>query len=193
MKQEIVDLPDWLQGKFIVLVGLMGAGKTKLGRLIASSFDLPFIDADTEIEKAAGCSVKEIFDRFDEAYFRDGERRVIQRILSEKPAVLATGGGAYMNAETRKEISDHGVAVWLRADLDLLVRRTERRTSRPLLNNGNGREILSGLMDERYPVYAKAEFVIDVNDEPAPETAKRIMEKLVNHNVGAAAPKEIVS
>ncbi len=186
MKQEIVDLPDWLQGKFIVLVGLMGAGKTKLGRLIASSFGLPFIDADSEIEKAAGCSVQEIFERFGEAYFRDGERRVIQRILSEKPAVLATGGGAYMDAKTRKEISKNGVAIWLRADLDLLVRRTERRSGRPLLNKGNGREIMAGLIDERYPVYARAEIVVDVSDEPAPETARKIITELIEHKENAS-------
>ena len=181
MKQEIVDLPDWLQGKFIVLVGLMGAGKTKLGRIIASSFGLPFVDADKEIELAAGCSIQDIFDRFGEEYFRDGERRVIQRILNETPAVLATGGGAFMNEETQAEISQHGVAVWLRADLDLLVRRTERRSGRPLLKKGNGREVLAGLIDERYPVYAKADFAVDVSDEPAPETAKRIMMELKNH------------
>ena len=189
MDQEIVDLPDWLQGKFIVLVGLMGAGKTKLGRIIASSFGLPFLDADKEIELAAGCSIQEIFDRFGEEYFRDGERRVIQRILSEAPAVLSTGGGAFMNEETQVEISKHGVAVWLRADLDLLVRRTERRSGRPLLNKGNGREILAGLIDERYPVYAKADFAVDVSDEPAPETAKRIMRELKNHPP-ANIPKE---
>ncbi|MDP7600674.1 MAG: shikimate kinase [Rhodospirillales bacterium] len=189
MDQEIVDLPDWLQGKFIVLVGLMGAGKTKLGRIIASSFGLPFLDADKEIELAAGCSIQEIFDRFGEEYFRDGERRVIQRILCEAPAVLSTGGGAFMNEETQAEISKHGVAVWLRADLDLLVRRTERRSGRPLLNKGNGREILAGLIDERYPVYAKADFAVDVSDEPAPETAKRIMRELKNHPP-ANIPKE---
>ena len=189
MDQEIVDLPDWLQGKFIVLVGLMGAGKTKLGRIIASSFGLPFVDADKEIELAAGCSIQEIFDRFGEEYFRDGERRVIQRILSEAPAVLSTGGGAFMNEETQAEISKHGVAVWLRADLDLLVRRTERRSGRPLLNKSNGREILAGLIDERYPVYAKADFAVDVSDEPAPETAKRIMRELKNHPP-ANIPKE---
>ena len=189
MDQEIVDLPDWLQGKFIVLVGLMGAGKTKLGRIIASSFGLPFLDADEEIELAAGCSIQEIFDRFGEKYFRDGERRVIQRILSEAPAVLSTGGGAFMNEETQVEISKHGVAVWLRADLDLLVRRTERRSGRPLLNKGNGREILAGLIDERYPVYAKADFAVDVSDEPASETAKRIMRELKNHPP-AKIPKE---
>ena len=182
MEQEIIDLPDWLQGKFIVLVGLMGAGKTKLGRIIASSFGLPFVDADKEIELAAGCSIQDIFDRFGEEYFRDGERRVIQRILSETPAVLATGGGAFMNEETQAEISKHGVAVWLRADLDLLVRRTERRSGRPLLNKGNGREILAGLIDERYPIYAKADFAVDVSDEPAPETAKRIMQELRNYS-----------
>ena len=189
MNQEIIDLPDWMQGKFIVLVGLMGAGKTKLGRIIASSFGLPFIDTDSEIEKAAGCSIQEIFDRFGEDYFRDGERRVIQRILGAKPAVLATGGGAYMNEDIRKEIADHGAAVWLRADLDLLVRRTERRSGRPLLNKGNGRAILSKLIDERYPVYASADFVIDVSDEPAPETAKRIMTELIEHQMEAETSK----
>jgi len=182
MEKEIDDLPNWLQDKFIVFVGLMGAGKTKLGRIIASSLKLPFIDADTEIEKAAGYSVREIFDQFGEPYFRQGERRVIKRILSEKPAVLATGGGAYMNLETQKAITKHGVAIWLRADLDLLVRRTKGRRGRPLLNKGNERDILSNLIDERYPIYANAEFIIDVSDEPANETAKNIINMLINHN-----------
>jgi shikimate kinase len=182
MEKEIDDLPNWLQDKFIVFVGLMGAGKTKLGRIIASSLKLPFIDADTEIEKAAGYSVREIFDQFGEPYFRQGERRVIKRILSEKPAVLATGGGAYMNLETQKAITKHGVAIWLRADLDLLVRRTKGRRGRPLLNKGNERDILSNLIDDRYPIYANAEFIIDVSDEPANETAKNIINMLINHN-----------
>ena len=182
MKHKTNGPPEWLQGKFIVLVGLMGAGKTRLGRIIASSFSLPFIDADTEIEKAAGCSVREIFEQFDEPYFRDGERRVIQRILSEKPAVLATGGGAYMNKETQKDISQFGVAVWLRADLDLLERRTQHRNARPLLNKGNARKILSGLIDTRYPVYSNAEITIDVGDETAPETARKIIDALINYN-----------
>ncbi len=181
MKQEITKLPIWLQGKFIVLVGLMGSGKTKLGRIIASSLDLPFIDADIEIENAAGHSVREIFERFGESYFRDGERRVIKRILNNEPVVLATGGGAYMNNETRKEISKNGIAIWLRADLDLLLKRTKNRSNRPLLNKGDKRKILAGLIEERYPVYAESDFVFDVGDEPAQETARKIIKEIINH------------
>ena len=178
-----VILPPSLEGRFIVLVGLMGAGKTNLGRHIAESTMRPFVDADSEIEKAAGCSVEEIFERFDEEYFRDGERRVIARILSNEPAVLATGGGAFMNPKTRKLIGESGVSVWLRADLDLLVKRTERRDHRPLLKNGDHRNILSKLIDERYPIYGEADIIFEVNDEPAPETAKRLLAVLQNYQV----------
>ena len=181
MKQKKVHLPTSLQGKFIALVGLMGSGKTRLGRIIASTLNLPFIDTDTEIEKASGYTIQEIFERFDENYFRTGERRVIHRILSEKPAILATGGGAYMNPETRKRISKKGLAIWLRADLDILIQRTNNRNNRPLLTKGNKRKILSQLMIERYPVYSKAEIVVDVSDEPAKDTALRIIETLINH------------
>ncbi len=176
-----VTLPKSLEGRFIVLVGLMGAGKTNLGRRIAEATLRPFVDADTEIEKAAGCTVQEIFDRFGEDYFRDGERRVIARILGGEPAVLATGGGAFMNPETRKLIGRTSVSVWLRADLDLLVKRTERRDHRPLLKNGNHRNILSKLIEDRYPTYGEADIIFDVSDEPAPETAKRILNVLMSY------------
>ena len=185
MKQEIINLPHWLQGRFIILVGLMGAGKTKLGRIVASSINIPFIDTDAEIEKAAGYTVQEIFDRFGEKYFRDGEHRVIKRILCEQPAVLATGGGAYMNLKIRNAMNKQGITIWLRADLDLLVQRTKYRSGRPLLNKGNARKILAGLIAERYPVYAQSELVIDVSDEPASKTAKKIIDLLTNHD-----PKE---
>ena len=185
MKQEINKLPHWLQGKFIILVGLMGAGKTKLGRIVASSINIPFIDTDAEIEKAAGYTVQEIFDRFGEKYFRDGERRVIERILREQPTVLATGGGAYMDSKIRNAMSTQGITIWLRADLDLLVQRTKHRSGRPLLNKGNAKEILSGLIAERYPVYAQSDLIIDVYDEPALRTAKKIIDLLISHN-----PKE---
>lgn len=174
-------LPLSADGKFIVLVGLMGAGKSNLGRRIAEATGLDFVDADHEIEKAAGCSIQEIFERFGEQYFRDGERRVIARILSGEPAVLATGGGAFMNEETRKLISENSISVWLRADLDLLVKRTEKRDHRPLLKGGDHRSILSKLIDERYPTYGKADIIFDVSDEPAPETAKRILEVLMGY------------
>jgi shikimate kinase len=182
MKQETINLPHSLQGKFIILVGLMGAGKTKLGRIIASSVNLPFIDTDIEIEKAAGYSIQEIFNRFGEAYFRDGERRVIKRLLHEQPAVLATGGGAYMDEQVRNTMGEHGITIWLRADLDLLVQRTKHRSGRPLLNKGNKRKILSGLIAKRYPVYALSEIIVDVSDESASKTAKRITELLMSYN-----------
>ena len=183
MKQEIINLPHRLQGKFIILVGLMGAGKTKLGRIIASSFNLPFIDTDAEIEKAAGFNIQEIFDNFGEAYFRDGERRVIKRILNEQPAVLATGGGAFMDEELRNGMSQHGTTIWLRGDLDLLVQRTKHRSGRPLLHQGNTKQILSELIARRYPVYAQSEIIIDIKDEPASKTADKIIDKLINHNL----------
>ena len=182
MKQEINTLPYWLQDKFIILVGLMGAGKTKLGRILASSINLPFIDTDAEIEKAAGYSIQEIFDRFGESHFRDGERRVIERLLAEQPTVLATGGGAYMDEQLRNAMSKRGITIWLRADLELLIKRTKYRSGRPLLNKGNTREILSGLMTSRYPVYAKSDITINVSEEPAPKTALRIINLLKNHN-----------
>ena len=186
MKKEIINFPHWLQGKFIILVGLMGAGKTKLGRIVSSTLDLPFIDTDSEIEKAAGYTVQEIFDEFGEQYFREGEGRVINRILGEEPAVVATGGGSYMNAEIRNEMNKNGIVIWLRADLDLLVKRTKNRTGRPLLNTGDTKTILSQLIDQRYPVYAGAELIVDVKDEPAAKTANRIIELLMNHK-----PKEM--
>jgi shikimate kinase len=185
MKQEIINLPHSLQDKFIILVGLMGAGKTKLGRIIASAVNLPFIDTDIEIEKAAGYTIEEIFDRFGEAYFRDGERRVIERLLHEQPAVLATGGGTYMDEQVRNTMSKYGTTIWLRADLDLLVQRTKNRSGRPLLNKGDKRKILSGLIAKRYPVYAQSEIIVDVSDEPALETAKRIIGLLMSYG-----PKE---
>ena len=182
MKQEINTLPHWLKDRFIILVGLMGAGKTKLGRILASSINVPFIDTDAEIEKAAGYSIQEIFDRFGEPHFRDGERRVIKRLLTDQPAVLATGGGAYMDEQLREAMSEHGITIWLRADLELLVKRTKYRSGRPLLNKGNTREILSGLMASRYPVYAKSDIIIDVSEEPATKTALRIINLLTNHD-----------
>ncbi len=133
MKQEQIILPNWLQNKFIVLIGLMGAGKTRLGRILAESLKLPFIDTDIEIEKAAGITIEEIFNNFGETYFRNGEQKVINRVLNGEPSILATGGGAFMNSVTRKKIEKFGVSIWLRADINLLVKRTESRSGRPLL------------------------------------------------------------
>ncbi|MDA0702518.1 MAG: shikimate kinase [Proteobacteria bacterium] len=162
----------------IVLVGLMGAGKTCIGRRLASRLACPFVDADAEIEKAAGCTIEDIFESHGEAAFRDGERRVIARILDGSPVVLATGGGAYMNEETRAKIRQQGISVWIRAELDLLLRRTSRRNNRPLLKRGDRRQIMGTLMAERYPVYAEADLTVDSKDGPPDETVEAVLRAL---------------
>lgn len=165
----------------IVLVGLMGAGKTCIGKRLAQRLSLPFRDADGEIEKAAGCSVEEIFARHGEAHFRDGERRVIARLLEDAPQVLATGGGAYMDRRTRALIRQRGVAVWLRADLPLLLKRTSRRNNRPLLKTGDPKSILEGLIETRYPVYAEADVVVESVDGPPDITVERTIQELAGY------------
>jgi len=165
----------------IVLVGLMGAGKSCIGRRLAPRLCLPFVDADAEIEAAAGCSVEEIFARHGEAAFRSGERRVIERLLLGEPKVLSTGGGAFMNPLTRAAMRRHGVVVWLRADLELLLKRVSRRSNRPLLRNGDKRSILAGLIEERHPVYAEADLVVDSVDSPPELTVERVEAALRGH------------
>jgi shikimate kinase len=159
----------------LVLVGLMGAGKTAIGRRLAARFGLPFIDADQEIEEAAGCSVADIFERYGEPAFRDVERRVIARLLHEPVHVLATGGGAFMDERTRALIAERGISLWLRADLEVLLARTGRRSDRPLLRDGNPRDILARLKTEREPIYARADVVVDSLDGPPEETVERAM------------------
>ncbi len=164
--------------KTIVLVGLMGAGKSCIGRLLAQRLGLDFIDADDEIEQAAQCSIDEIFERHGEAAFRDGERRVIARILDGPVHVLATGGGAIMDKQTRAKIRERAVTVWLRADLDLLVKRVSRRHNRPLLKNGEPRDILEKLMETRHPIYAKADVVVDSDSNPPKAIVDRVIKAL---------------
>jgi shikimate kinase len=165
----------------IVMVGLMGAGKTSIGRRLAQRLGLAFIDADHEIEMAAGCTIEEIFERYGEAAFRDGERKIIQRLLERPPHVLATGGGAFIDPETRARIKAAGISVWLKADLDVLVRRVSRRTNRPLLKRGEPRDVLARLMELRYPVYAEADICIDSLDAPAETTVERVIEAIDRH------------
>jgi shikimate kinase len=162
----------------VVLVGLMGAGKTSIGRRLAARLDMPFVDADAEIEAAAGCTIEEIFERHGEAAFRDGERRVIARLLDGPPQIIATGGGAYMDPETRALIAERAIALWLRADLDTLVARTARRSNRPLLKNGDPRATLDRLVQQRYPVYAEANIVVDSHDCPPEETTQSVLTAL---------------
>lgn len=159
----------------IVLVGMMGAGKTTIGRRLAARLDLDFVDADAEIEAAAGCSIEDIFALHGEAAFRDGERRVIARLLERPAHVLATGGGAFCDPRTRARIGERGVSVWLRAEVDLLLRRVGRRGNRPLLKNGDMRATLERLLAERAPIYAEADLAVDTADAPAEETAERVL------------------
>lgn len=165
----------------LVLVGLMGAGKSCVGRRLAQRLGLPFVDADTEFEAAADCTISEYFARFGEPAFREGERKVIARLLDGPPVVLATGGGAFCQPETRARIKDSGLSVWLRADLDLLVKRTAGRDHRPLLKTGDPREILRGLMHARYPLYAEADVVVDSTDDVPEATVARVLDALAYH------------
>ncbi len=154
-----------LRGRSIVLVGMMGAGKSSVGRRLAARLHIPFVDADTEIEKAAGMSIADIFARHGEADFRGGEARVIARLLETGPQVLATGGGAFMNPATRAAVAAKGVSVWLRADLDVLMRRTsKRRSERPLLLTDDPAVTLRRLLAEREPIYAQADLTVHSRD-----------------------------
>ena len=165
-----------LERKSLVLIGLMGAGKSAIGRRLGKRLGLSFVDADKEIEAAAGKSVTEIFNDHGEDYFRDGERRVIARLLENGPVVLATGGGAYMTEATRAEIADKGLSIWLKADLETLMERVSRRDTRPLLQAGDPRQIMQTLMDERYPVYASADITIESRDVPHEIIVEEIVE-----------------
>lgn len=155
---------EHLQNRPIVLVGLMGSGKSSVGRRLAEKLALPFVDADHAIEEAADKSITEIFADHGETYFREGERRVISRLLDNGAQVLATGGGAFMNAETRDHIAKLGISIWLRADLDLLMKRVLRRSDRPLLQNDNPTAIMENLISIRYPIYAQSDIIVDSRD-----------------------------
>jgi shikimate kinase len=177
--------------KTIVLVGLMGAGKSCIGRRLATRLGLPFVDADREIEEAAGCTIPEIFARHGEQAFRDGERRVILRLLEDGPCVLATGGGAFMDPRTRAAIKERALAVWLRADLDLLARRVARRNDRPLLQVDDPRKKLEELMALRHPVYAEADLTVESQDGPPEATLERLMSALSQYAATHRARLEI--
>lgn len=162
----------------IVLVGLMGAGKTKIGRRLAARLGLPFFDSDEEIETAAGETIEEIFANRGEAVFRDGERRVIARLLTGQVHVLATGGGAFMDPQTRRVIAARGVSIWLRAELDVLFARVSRRSNRPLLKTPDPRAVLAELIERRYPIYTEADITIDSGYGPPDATAGRAIAAL---------------
>ena len=168
--------------KSIVLVGMMGAGKTCIGQRLAKRLKLPFVDADDEIEKAAGCSISDIFQLYGETKFRDGERRVIARLLKEPIHVLATGGGAFINDDTRERIKNTATSIWIRADVELLLSRTNRRNDRPLLKDTNSREKLKDLINQRYPTYEQADIVIDSGHESPDITVEEAIIALKTFN-----------
>lgn len=173
--------PEIIAPRTIALIGLMGAGKTCIGKIIAKSLHLDFVDADQEIEKAAGMTIPDIFERHGEESFRDGERRVIQRLLGNEISVLSTGGGAFMDQRTRQTMMEQAIVIWLKADLELLVERTARRTHRPLLKNGNHRQILSDLMHKRHPVYAQAHFSVESAKGSPEQTGQRVLSALKDY------------
>ncbi|MEM7779924.1 MAG: shikimate kinase [Pseudomonadota bacterium] len=162
----------------IVLVGLMGAGKSTVGRRLAATLGRSFVDADDAIVEAAQRTIPEIFEEFGEPYFRDGERRVIARLIDEKHGIIATGGGAFVDDETRALILDKAIAVWIDCDIDTLVERTSRRDTRPLLRNGNPREILTDLYQKREPFYRQAQIRVTSDDSPHSDTARAIIEAI---------------
>lgn len=162
--KEAAEVRQRLGNRPIVLVGLMGAGKTSVGRRLAEKLGIPFVDADHEIEAAAGKTITEIFSDHGEGYFREGERKVIQRLLTNGAQVLATGGGAWMNEETRHRVRQHGISVWLKAELPLLMKRVLKRQDRPLLRNDDPETVMRSLMESRYPVYALADLTVESRD-----------------------------
>ena len=165
----------------IVLVGMMGAGKSSVGRRLASRLGLRFTDADTEIEAAAGMTIPDIFSLHGEAAFRSGEQRVIARLLQAGPQVLATGGGAFMNAHTRAEVRAHGVSIWLKAEFEVLMRRIKRRTDRPMLKTDDPAATVKQLIESRYPVYAEADLAIESRDVPHHMVVEEIIAMLRSH------------
>lgn len=172
----------------VALVGLMGAGKTTVGRRLADALNVDFVDADDEIEKAAGCSVAEIFETMGEQAFRDGERRVIARLLHDKPMVLATGGGAFMDADTRALIKERAISVWLKAELGVLMKRVLRRDTRPLLRTPDPEAVMRQLMDARYPIYAEADLTVNSDDAPHDKLVREIARSVHVHQRSLSAP-----
>jgi shikimate kinase len=172
------DVVRRLGTRSVVFVGLMGAGKTAIGRKVAIALGIPFLDSDNEIETASRMSIPELFERYGETEFRALEQRVIARVLESGPQVLSTGGGAYMNAQTRQAIAAHGIAVWLKADLDVLMERVMKKQNRPLLKNPDPRAVMQRLMAERYPVYAEADVTVLTRDERKEVIAAEVIEAL---------------
>jgi shikimate kinase len=190
-ERRLASIRDALGSRSIVLIGLMGAGKTAVGKRLAARLDLPFLDADHEIELAAGQTISEIFAEHGEPYFRSGEAKVIARLLGGGPEVLATGGGAYMDARTRTNIKAQGISVWLKAELPVLLHRVRRRDHRPLLAARSTDAVMRELMKKRYPVYADADITVESRDVPHDVIVSDVVEALVRFldDEAKAAPR----
>ncbi|MEO9299340.1 shikimate kinase [Devosia alba] len=173
------DLAERLAGRPLVLVGMMGAGKTTVGRRLATRLKRQFLDSDEEIERAAQMSIPEIFEQRGEPEFRAGETRVIARVLKTDNVVLATGGGAFVNAETRALIKDRAISIWLKAEIDILFERVSRRANRPLLQTANPRATLQKLIDDRYPIYADADITVASRDVPQDAVAGDVVDAVL--------------
>ena len=180
-QSDATRLRERLGGRSIVFVGLMGAGKSAIGRRVASLLGLPFLDSDHEIEGVSRMTIPELFARYGEPEFRALEQRVILRLLQQGPRVVATGGGAFMNADTRDAISRNGLSIWLRADLDTLMGRVSKNQNRPLLKAADPRAVMERLMAERYPVYATADVCVDTRDDRRETIAAEVIEALTRH------------
>lgn len=181
LRSQAEEIKSLLGQRPVVLVGLMGAGKSTIGKKMAALLNLPFYDLDTEIENASRMTVTELFASYGEPEFRDLERRVMQRLLEGGPMILATGGGAFMNEQTRESIAQAGISVWLNAELDVLMERVLRRQDRPLLKNADPRGVMQKLMTERYPVYATADLNIMSRDEKREVIAQEVISLLLDY------------
>lgn len=185
-------VPDGVQldlgDRSLVLVGMMGAGKTTIGRRLASRIGLPFTDVDSEIEKAAGQSVADIFAQYGEEHFRAGEQRVFLRLLEEGPRVLASGGGAFMSDVIRDHIARHGISIWLKADFDILYKRVRRRSHRPLLKTSDPEKVLRDLITARDPIYAKSNITAHSRDVPHDQVVSEIIDAIADYLDNESAP-----
>ena len=172
------------QNKIILLVGMMGCGKTSLGKILSRKLHLPFVDSDREIERASGCSISDLFATYGETEFRKGEERIMERLLeNEGPCVLSSGGGAFLSAKTQEIAKKYAISVWIRADVDLLSRRTEGRNHRPLVPAKDNKKAIERLVNECYPLYAKADMVLDTRQEPIGKTASRLIRLLAERDI----------
>ncbi len=181
MSQVKKQLLSSLDNQALVFVGLMGAGKSVIGKRVANMLGLPFYDSDQEVEKAAQMPITEIFKIYGEAEFRTLEQRVILNLIKKSPLVLATGGGAYMNQDTRKAIHQNGISIWLKVDLDILMQRVSKRPTRPLLQTANPKETMQQLMEQRYPLYEKANLTINSHKESPYRVAKNVIRSIQHY------------